>query len=250
METRDVPAVVDADFRPLAAPPARFSADDAIDVHKELQRFIGAILGDSSKWPRIEGKPTPPALELNKLWGPLGMESEFLSHNEHGAPGVHRSVAGERDGVPIHEFTCTLRVTSRRLGASCIVEADLSSDEAAFRKMRRAPETTFLRQRCATRARNTAIRLLSGFDVELRPEEQAVARAEPIPKINAEATFMRAVWAKKCPDDKNAFKDWAAENVRGCEKIHEKLTPSMLLAIDGYLSREETRAKLEPKEAE
>jgi hypothetical protein len=236
-------AVVDAEFRPLASPPARFSADDAIDVHKELQRFIGAILGDSSKWPKINGKPDPPAEELTRLWGPLGCEDEFLSKNEHGAPGVHRSKVGESRGLPIYEFTVTLRVTSRRLGASVVVEADLSSAEPGKQKV----EQTFLRQQTTTRARKRALRILSGFDLEASAETKAEKKAEPV-RVSAEATFLRAVYAGKCPDDKAAFRTWAAENVRGCGQAETRLTASMLLAIDAHLNREEIRTKLEPKD--
>lgn len=209
--------IVHADDMRFAAPAVPFTADPAIHVHQELQRFIAALMKPQHLWPKINGKPDPPAEELMKLWAPLGCESEFLSHNEHGAPGVFRHRVGEdRKGNAIYEFSCTIRITSRRLGATVVVESNLGSDEIN----KRGVETTFLRQQCATRARKTALRILAGFDVDRSEEKKAQQRSSDEP-IDGKVLLGRATALGLIPtaDDKDLFIEWARSSVPACADL-------------------------------
>jgi len=198
-------------------PAVAFTADPAIAVHAELQRFIKTIMKPEYLWPKINGRPDPPAEELMKLWSPLGCEAEFLSINEFGAPGVHRHKVGEtRKGDDIYEFSCTMRVVSRRLGSTVVVEADLSADE----QNKRGVETTFLRQQCATRARKTALRILAGFDVDRPESTKAAKRAEDAEKVDGKALLAQAVKCGVIPEaDRELLVEYARQYVRGCEDM-------------------------------
>ncbi len=210
----DLARVIEGEYALAAAPPPpRFSAKEALEVNSELQAFIRGLMSHPSTWPKINGKPNPPATELMKLWSPLGCESEIVSRNEHGELGVRRELVKLPGGAEDVKFSVTMRVTARRLGAGVTVAASQMLSEKQDRSTGKPLPEGNVEAQAQTRAKNRALKTLAGFDVAdmTKPPVQEQ-------KLDGAALVARAAALRVIPRvDKEMFLDWAQERVQGCK---------------------------------
>jgi hypothetical protein len=235
-------APIDAQFRELA-PIGNIDIEKTISDARAFEEIKARILGPDD-WVPIEGKLVPTAVGVNKLAGPCGHTWEIISRNEHGDPGVRRTIVedvvygtktvqkrGRGGGTYEKEvadianpvatkkviFTVTMRATDR-WGRVCVVDGSIDTVEAP-----NMPDNT-MRQKAETRARKKASTVLvGGIDAQYAEEGKVDVRLRRLQRnasVNIRDLLRRAAALGAIPQsDKAMFLDWAREKVRGCEDL-------------------------------